>query len=122
MKAVVLLAFVLALATPAAPQIPSSMRPEKPQPGAPAPQGVVQGGDTIETPVPIEGLPYFTTGTTERFNDDYDDPGHYYFVISIDGWLGVPCDSAYVARIWDHHYNPNPVEKMSWGTIKATYR
>jgi hypothetical protein len=51
---------------------------------------------------------------------DYDEPGHYYFVISVDGWIGIPCGSAYVARIFNE--DPCPVEEASWGTIKAMYR
>ncbi len=49
----------------------------------------------------------------------YPEPGHYYFVISVDGWLGVPFGSAYVAAI--RSYDLCAVEEMSWGTIKAMY-
>ena len=103
------LVLVHALAGLVASQIPTDILPEKPDPGVTAPEGVLQGGDKIENAEPHEML----WGA-------YEEPGHYEFVISIDGWLGVPFGSAYVAAI--RNYDLCAVEEMSWGTIKAMYR
>ncbi len=46
--------------------------------------------------------------------------GTYWFFVSTDGWLGVPCGSEYVARLYEFGYTP--VEDASWGTLKAMYR
>ena len=47
-------------------------------------------------------------------------PGTWYFIVSTDGWIGVPCGSEYVASIFEEGYSP--VERMTWGTVKAMYR
>jgi hypothetical protein len=47
-------------------------------------------------------------------------PGTWWFAISVDGWLDVPCGSPYVAGIFEYGYTP--VEEASWGTVKALYR
>jgi hypothetical protein len=47
------------------------------------------------------------------------DPGTYWFVISTDGWIDVPCGSEYVASLFEEGYSP--VETASWGMIKAKY-
>jgi len=44
----------------------------------------------------------------------------YTIVVSIDGWLSIPCGSKYVLRFYEEGYSP--VENTSWGTIKALYR
>jgi hypothetical protein len=46
--------------------------------------------------------------------------GTYYFVVSIDGWLNVPCGSPYKATIFEE--GVTPVEESSWGSIKSLYR
>jgi len=46
--------------------------------------------------------------------------GTYYFVVSTDGWLGVPCGAPYKATIFEE--GVTPVEEASWGSIKALYR
>ena len=46
--------------------------------------------------------------------------GTYWMLVSIDGWLGIPCGVDYVARIYEFGYTP--VEPTSWGTIKSIYR
>jgi len=48
------------------------------------------------------------------------EPGTYWFIASVDGWIGVPCGSQYVAGLFEEGYSP--VEELSWGTIKASYR
>jgi len=48
------------------------------------------------------------------------EPGTWWFIVSVDGWLDVPCGSHYVASIFEFGYTP--VEKASWGSIKAMYR
>jgi len=47
-------------------------------------------------------------------------PGTWWFIVSVDGWLDVPCGSRYVASLFEYGYTP--VEESSWGTIKAMYR
>ncbi|MBD3366843.1 MAG: hypothetical protein GF405_01560 [Candidatus Eisenbacteria bacterium] len=46
--------------------------------------------------------------------------GTYWVLVSIDGWLGIPCGVEYVANIYEFGYTP--VEPTSWGTIKSIYR
>jgi hypothetical protein len=47
-------------------------------------------------------------------------PGTYYVIISIDGWIGVPCGSVYWATVREEGFNP--VEDTTWGQVKALYR
>jgi hypothetical protein len=47
-------------------------------------------------------------------------PGTYYVIISIDGWIGVPCGSAYWATV--REAGINPVEETTWGVVKSLYR
>lgn len=47
-------------------------------------------------------------------------PGTWWFVVSVDGWLDIPCGTPYVVSIFEYGYTP--VEERSWGTIKALYR
>jgi hypothetical protein len=47
-------------------------------------------------------------------------PGTWWFIVSVDGWLDIPCGSPYVAGIFEHGYTP--VEDSSWGAVKAMYR
>ena len=47
-------------------------------------------------------------------------PGTWWFIVSVDGWLDVPCGTPYVASLFEYGYTP--VEKTSWGTVKALYR
>jgi hypothetical protein len=46
--------------------------------------------------------------------------GVWYFIVSTDGWLGIPCGSEYVASIFEE--GVSPVRELSWGTIKGMYR
>ena len=61
------------------------------------------------------GSPEFLCCTTLEL-----EPGTYWFVVSTDGWIGIPCGSEYVASLFEDGYSP--VEEASWGAIKATYR
>jgi hypothetical protein len=54
------------LANQAPPKPPSVAPPNVPDPTR-------QGGDTIATAFPIAALPYFDTGTTTGYTDDYDE-------------------------------------------------
>ena len=47
-------------------------------------------------------------------------PGTWWFIVSVDGWLNVPCGSEYVASLFEYGYTQ--VMESSWGTIKAMYR
>jgi hypothetical protein len=47
-------------------------------------------------------------------------PGTWYFIVSTDGWINVPCGSEYVASIFEEGYSP--IEHVSWGVVKALYR
>jgi hypothetical protein len=55
----------------------TNVAPAKPDPGIVPPPGTLQGGDTIETANTIPALPFFTTGTTAGYNDDYDETCPY---------------------------------------------
>jgi hypothetical protein len=46
--------------------------------------------------------------------------GTWYFIVSTDGWINVPCGSEYVASIFEEGYSP--VDAVSWGVVKARYR
>lgn len=48
------------------------------------------------------------------------EPGTYWFIVSTDGWLGIPFGSEYVAALFEDGYSP--VEEASWGVIKSLYR
>lgn len=111
MTAAFALALVLALAGLAAPQVPSAALPDKPDPDVTAPDGALQGGDKIDNAVPIDELPYFTTGTTAGFNDDYDEACPYTGSTSPDvvySWLADfsgrvdihTCESSYDTKIY----------------------
>jgi hypothetical protein len=104
------LALVLVLAGFAGSQFPSPTLPEKPDRGPPPPEGILQGADTIETAVPIDGLPYYTTGTTEGFNDDYDEVCSYSgstapdvvysWVADFTGFVDIhTCESSYDTKL-----------------------
>jgi hypothetical protein len=47
-------------------------------------------------------------------------PGTYFVIISIDGWIGVPCGSVYWATVREEGFTP--VEDTTWGAVKALYR
>jgi hypothetical protein len=47
-------------------------------------------------------------------------PGTYYFVVSINGWIDVPCGAVYWARL--REAGITATEEESWGSIKALYR
>jgi hypothetical protein len=74
-----------------------------------------------------EGCAGMYTMATEAGSPGYQccagldlEPGTYWFIVSIDGWIGIPCGSEYVASLFEDGYSP--VEVASWGTIKAMYR
>ncbi len=75
MKPIIAVTSALILAIPALandlgnqapPKLPSIAAPNVPDPSR-------QGGDTLEQAFPIPALPYFDTGTTTGFSDDYDE-------------------------------------------------
>jgi hypothetical protein len=78
----------------------------------------------LEPPCGMSCCSVLATAGDEPFCEVYLErdlaPGTYYFVVSTDGWRGVPCGSEYVARVSESGYAP--VERASWGTLKAMYR
>ena len=46
--------------------------------------------------------------------------GTYYVIISIDGWIDVPCGSVYWASV--REAGITPVEDATWGVVKSLYR
>jgi len=47
-------------------------------------------------------------------------PGTYYVIFSIDGWIGVPCGAEYWGTV--REAGITPVEDSTWGSIKSLYR
>jgi hypothetical protein len=109
---------IVAAAWSSASGLPSVTPPAKQDPGVIPPVGELQGGDTIETAVPIPELPYFTTGTTAGYNNDYDEMCPYdsnspdvvyqftpYSTAYVDIWT---CESAYDTKIfvYENEYTP----------------
>jgi hypothetical protein len=47
-------------------------------------------------------------------------PGTYYVIMSIDGWINVPCGSPYWGTV--REAGETPVEETTWGVVKALYR
>jgi hypothetical protein len=111
---------VLAVAASAsASGVPSERPPAKPDAGVEPPVGHLQGGDTFESAVVIEGLPYHTTGTTAGYNDDYDEACPYTGSTSPDvvyQWTAdfsgpidiVLCESSYDTKVYvfENEYVP----------------
>lgn len=75
MKTDVVVACILILAVPAlAADLGTQARPKPPSVVAPnVPDPTRQGGDTFATAFPIAALPYFDTGTTTGYANDYDE-------------------------------------------------
>jgi hypothetical protein len=75
MKIAIVVIGILSLAVPAVASDLGNQAPPKPPsvvtPNVPDPTR--QGGDTIATAFPIPALPYFDTGTTTGYTDDYDE-------------------------------------------------
>jgi hypothetical protein len=121
MKArMIALAVFLAIATQAtAAPAPMAEAPRKPDPGVVPQAGQLQGGDTIETAVVIPDLPYYTTGTTAGYADDYDEACPYTgstspdvvyaWTASMSGYVEIfTCESAYDTKIYayENEYTP----------------
>jgi hypothetical protein len=98
---------------------PSASPPAKHDHGIVPPAGHLQGGDTIETAVVIEDLPYYTTGTTAGYNHDYDEACPYGGSLSPDvvyQWTAdfsgpvdiVLCESNYDTKVYvyENEYTP----------------
>lgn len=115
--AAALLLTMVAATTASSP--PSPNAPTKPRPGIVAPDGTLQGGDTIETAVVISSVPYFTTGTTTGYNDDYDESCPYTgstspdvvyaWTASFTGYVDIfTCESAYDTKlfVYENEYTP----------------
>ena len=99
--------------------VPSMSPPTKPHPGPMPPAGHLQGGDTIETAVLIEDLPYYTTGTTAGYINDYDEACPYGGSLSPDvvyEWIAdftgpvdiLLCESDYDTKVYvyENEYTP----------------
>jgi len=115
----IVLAVVLVFAAQAAVAVPTAEIPKKPDSGIVPPAGQFQGGDTIETAVVIPELPYYTTGTTAGYTDDYDEACPYtgstspdvvyqwtpYYTAYVDIWT---CESSYDTKIfiYENEYTP----------------
>jgi hypothetical protein len=114
------IALVLLLGTAAAASsIPSPTAPVKNDSGVVPPEGTLQGGDTIETAVVIPSVPYFTTGTTEGYTNDYDEACPWLGSISPDvvyawtpdapGYVDIhTCESAYDTKIYVYENEHTP--------------
>lgn len=74
-----------------------------------------EGCAGMYTMATVAGTPDFWTCATVEL-----EPGTYWFLVSTDGWLGIPCGTEYVATLFEEGYSP--VEEASWGTVKAKYR
>ena len=119
MTALVVVLSLLVAAPTAATGVPSATPPAKHDPGVVPPAGHLQGGDTIETAVIIEDLPYYTTGTTAGYNDDYDEMCPYGSYLAPDvvyRWTAdfsgpidiVLCESSYDTKVYvyENEYDP----------------
>jgi hypothetical protein len=116
---VALAAACVFVAAAAAAEVPSAELPTKSHHGIHAPPGQLQGGDTIETAVVIPELPYYTTGTTAGYSNDYDEVCPYtgstspdvvyqytpYYTALVDVWT---CESGYDTKIYIYENECTP--------------
>lgn len=114
------LAIAFALAThAAATAVPTAEVPSKTDPVPTPPTGQLQGGDTIETAVVIPELPYYTTGTTAGYVNDYDEACPYTgstspdvvysWAASFTGYVEIfTCESGYDTKlyVYENEYTP----------------
>ncbi len=102
-----ILAAVVAIATPAGATMPAKARHAPPPPSA---DKLRQGGDTMETALAIPEVPFADTGSTVGYADDYEtgcgfDPDHspdvvYSFIPPLAGYYSFDlCGSAYDAKL-----------------------
>jgi len=115
-----ILALVLMFAVVAcASQSFNNVVPDKHDPGITPPPGKFQGGDTIETCTTIGTLPYYTTGTTAGYVNNYDEACPYTGSTSPDvvycwtadftGFVDIhTCESGYDTKlyVYENVYTP----------------
>ena len=107
----------LALAPAVAPT-PPPKSPDIHAAPPPDPSVIRQGGDTIADATVIPSLPYYDTGTTVGYTDDYD------FVCPYEGLISPDVVYAFTPTVDLSGLTPGTVatESVTWGGVKALYR